>query len=74
MKCHHCQKPLAKAPRYVEQRGWIRVRRSGETGVMRGRTNTGKMLCDACGDHYWHSGRFPSLIGEDQTTIEEMLG
>lgn len=74
MKCHHCEKPLTKAPRFVEQRGWIKVRRgSSETGQMRGRSTTGRALCDTCGEHYWHTGRFPSLVDESQTTIEEML-
>lgn len=74
MKCSHCEKPVTNQPRFVEQKGWIKVRKtSTDTGQMRGRRSTGKVLCDQCGETFWHTGRFPSLIGENQTTIEEML-
>lgn len=73
MKCHHCEKPVTKAPRFVEVKGWTKVRNPGDTGQMRGRKTTGRMLCESCGEHFWHTGHFPSLIGENQTTIEEML-
>lgn len=74
MKRHHCEKPLTHQPRYAEQKGWIKVRKTtADTGQMRGRTMTGRVLCELCGETFWHTGRFPSLIPENQTTIEEML-
>lgn len=69
MKCAHCEIPLVRRPKWSQQIGWARERGAGGLNALSDRKSTGKVLCDECGDHLYHTGRHRNLIPKEQMRI-----
>jgi len=60
---------MTRQPRVTQVRGWVRDRKAGGVNQVRAAEPTGNVLCDFCGDHFWGTGRLPSLVPEGQMEL-----
>ena len=73
MRCAHCKAETHPSTAYVETVGFAKPRKSGGVNALFGKRNTGRVLCQACGQRLLGGFLRAENVGHEESTQERML-